>query len=86
MNPLTDASTQADDISPEEAQQLLDRVLQQGHMTEAEFDLSLEINAYLRKISEPVVRHRRLPMTRCMPSSMPSTARRRWPAISCWTI
>ncbi len=45
----------SDDVTPEEAQQLLARVLSEGHLTEAEFDLSLEINAYLRKIVTPAV-------------------------------
>jgi foldase protein PrsA len=44
-----------DDISPQEAQQLLDQILAQQHITQPEFDIWMEINANLRKIAEPQV-------------------------------
>ena len=45
----------SDDLTPAEAAQLLDQMLTQAHMTGTEFDLIIEINAYLRKIVEPKV-------------------------------
>lgn len=52
-----DSSTQPanDDLTPAEASQLLDQMLTQEHLTRTEFDLIIEINAYLRKIAEPTV-------------------------------
>ena len=44
-----------DDLTPAEAAQLLDQMLTQAHMTRTEFDLIIQINAYLRKIVEPRV-------------------------------
>lgn len=44
-----------EEITPQEAQQLLDQVLAQQHITQPEFDIWMEINANLRKIAEPQV-------------------------------
>jgi parvulin-like peptidyl-prolyl isomerase len=44
-----------EDLTPEQTEQMLDTVLQQQHMSRAEFDILMEINAYLRKIAEPTV-------------------------------
>jgi parvulin-like peptidyl-prolyl isomerase len=43
------------ELTPQQTQQLLDQVLLQQHMSRAEFDILMEINAYLRKIAEPEV-------------------------------
>lgn len=43
------------DISPEQAEQMLDQMLQEQHVSRAEFDILLEVNANLRKIAEPEV-------------------------------
>jgi foldase protein PrsA len=51
------STTHPDDVqlTPEEADQLLDQVLTQQHMSRAEFGVLMEINAYLRKIAEPEI-------------------------------
>lgn len=48
-------TTQPDDLTPAEQAQLLDQVLQQQHVSKAEFDVVLQINAYLRRIAAPVI-------------------------------
>ncbi len=49
-------STQPDDgITPAEAQQLLQQVLDKNKLSEPEFDILMEINAYLRAIAAPQV-------------------------------
>jgi foldase protein PrsA len=57
LRELDGAATQpsSDELTPAEASQLLDQLLTQEHMTRTEFDLIIEINAYLRKIAEPSV-------------------------------
>ncbi|MDP9175502.1 MAG: peptidyl-prolyl cis-trans isomerase [Planctomycetota bacterium] len=58
VDPVTGATSQPDspdDITPEEATALLNRVLEQSHVSKAEFNVVVEINAYLRKIAEPQV-------------------------------
>lgn len=44
-----------DELTPAEASQLLEQMLDQAHMTRTEFDLIMQINAYLRKIVAPRV-------------------------------
>lgn len=48
-------TTEPDDLTPAEQSQLLQQVLQQQHVSESEFDVVLQINAYLRKIAAPAV-------------------------------
>jgi foldase protein PrsA len=48
-------TTQPDVLTPEQEEQLLDQLLQQQHVSRAEFSVILEVNAYLRKIAEPKV-------------------------------
>jgi parvulin-like peptidyl-prolyl isomerase len=48
-------TTQPQNLSPEQENQLLDQLLQQQHVSRAEFDVILKVNAYLRKIAEPKV-------------------------------
>lgn len=44
-----------DNISSDQQNQLLDQLLQQQHVSRAEFNVILEVNAYLRKLAEPKV-------------------------------
>jgi foldase protein PrsA len=56
VNEAGGSTTQPDvDISPEEAEQLLQQVMAQGHLSRPEFDILMEINAHLRAISAPQV-------------------------------
>jgi foldase protein PrsA len=57
LRELDTPSTQPanDDLTPAEASQLLEQMLNQAHLTRTEFDLIIEINAYLRKIVAPEV-------------------------------
>jgi foldase protein PrsA len=48
-------TTQPEALSSDQEQQLLDQLLQQQHVSRAEFDVVLEVNAYLRKIAGPKV-------------------------------
>jgi parvulin-like peptidyl-prolyl isomerase len=51
-------TTSEDDVlnmTPQQMDQLLDKALEQEHVTRAEFDVSIETNAILRKIAEPIV-------------------------------
>jgi foldase protein PrsA len=45
----------ADNLSSDQENQLLDQLLAQQHVTRAEFNIILQVNAYLRKIAEPKV-------------------------------
>ena len=53
--PTTEPS---DNLSSDQQEQLLDQVLQQQHVSRAEFNVILQINAYLRKLAEPTVNAR----------------------------
>jgi foldase protein PrsA len=44
-----------DNIDTDQQNQLLDQLLQQQHVSRAEFNIILEVNAYLRKLAEPKV-------------------------------
>jgi foldase protein PrsA len=44
-----------DNLSSDQQNQLLDQLLQQQHVSRAEFNVILEVNAYLRKLAEPTV-------------------------------
>ncbi|HEY1922243.1 MAG TPA: peptidylprolyl isomerase, partial [Tepidisphaeraceae bacterium] len=44
-----------DNLSTDQQNQLLDQLLQQQHVSRAEFNVILEVNAYLRKLAEPKV-------------------------------
>ncbi len=44
-----------DNLDPDQQNQLLDQLLQQQHVSRAEFSVILEVNAYLRKLAEPAV-------------------------------
>jgi foldase protein PrsA len=48
-------TTQPQNLSAEQENQLLDQLLQQQHVSRAEFAVVLRVNAYLRKIAEPKV-------------------------------
>jgi parvulin-like peptidyl-prolyl isomerase len=48
-------TTQPENLSPEQENQLLDQLLAQQHVSRAEFNVILHVNAYLRKIAEPKV-------------------------------
>jgi foldase protein PrsA len=48
-------TTEPETISASQEEQLLDQILQQQHVSRAEFNKILEINANLRKIAEPKV-------------------------------
>jgi len=48
-------STQPENLSPEQEEQLLDQLLAQQHVSRAEFGVILHVNANLRKIAEPKV-------------------------------
>ena len=48
-------TSQPDTLSTEQEEQLLDQLLQQQHVSKAEFKVVVEINAYLRKIAGPKV-------------------------------
>jgi hypothetical protein len=51
--PSTEPTTDPSEMSDAEAEDVLQRLLAQQHVTAAEFDLTMETDAYLRKISEP---------------------------------
>jgi foldase protein PrsA len=57
VDPNTGATSQPsdNDISPEEAAQLLNRILEENRVSQAEFNVVVEINAYLRKVAQPQV-------------------------------
>jgi parvulin-like peptidyl-prolyl isomerase len=44
-----------ENLSADQQDQLLDQLLQQQHVSRAEFGVILEVNAYLRKLAEPKV-------------------------------
>jgi len=44
-----------DNLSSDQQEQLLDQLLQQQHVSRAEFNVILQVNAYLRKLAEPKV-------------------------------
>jgi foldase protein PrsA len=44
-----------DNLSTDQQNQLLDQLLQQQHVSRAEFNVILEVNAYLRKLAEPKI-------------------------------
>jgi foldase protein PrsA len=48
-------TTEPENITPGQEEQLLDQILTQQHVSRAEFEKILEINANLRKIAEPKV-------------------------------
>ncbi|MGD0387337.1 MAG: peptidyl-prolyl cis-trans isomerase [Tepidisphaeraceae bacterium] len=48
-------TTQPQNLSTEQENQLLDQLLAQQHVSRAEFGLILKVNAYLRKMAEPKV-------------------------------
>jgi foldase protein PrsA len=48
-------TTQPENITPEQEEQLLDQLLIQQHVSRAEFNVILRVNAYLRKIAGPKV-------------------------------
>jgi len=48
-------TTQPETLSTQQQEQLLDQLLQQQHVSKAEFNVILEVNAYLRKIAGPKV-------------------------------
>ncbi len=48
-------TTQPDTLTAQQKEQLLGQLLEQQHVSKAEFNLILQVNAYLRKIAEPKV-------------------------------
>jgi foldase protein PrsA len=48
-------TTQPETLSSDQEEQLLDQLLQQQHVSKAEFNVILQVNAYLRKIAGPQV-------------------------------
>jgi foldase protein PrsA len=48
-------TTQPETLSSDQEEQLLDQLLQQQHVSKAEFNIVLQVNAYLRKIAGPRV-------------------------------
>jgi foldase protein PrsA len=48
-------TSQPDTLTSQQEEQLLDQLLQQQHVSKAEFNIVLEVNAYLRKIAGPKV-------------------------------
>jgi foldase protein PrsA len=55
MDAAGQPTSQPDNLSSDEQEQLLDRLLEQQHVSKAEFNIILEVNAYLRKIAGPKV-------------------------------
>ncbi len=49
------ATEPSDDITESQYEQLLQQVLDEKHMTQAEFHIAMETNAYLRKIATPQI-------------------------------
>lgn len=49
------ATQPTDNLTADQENQLLDQLLEQQHVSRAEFNLILQVNAYLRKIAEPKV-------------------------------
>jgi foldase protein PrsA len=55
MDSSGQATTQPENISDSQEEQLLDQLLLQQRVSRAEFNVILEVNANLRKIAEPIV-------------------------------
>jgi foldase protein PrsA len=54
-DPAAPPATQPSDLDPSERHQLLSQLLTGDHITEPEFELTMETNAYLRKLVAPEV-------------------------------